>query len=59
MATQKHLNCKRESCPLLAKKCSPHVFVICLKFLTCHEWALLTAFPVDSRTCRWLLNINI
>ena len=44
MATQKHLNCERESCPLLAVECSPHVFLICLKFLTCHKWALLTAF---------------
>jgi hypothetical protein len=47
MATQKHLNCERESCPLLAEKCSPHVFLICLKFLTCHECALLP----DSRIC--------
>jgi hypothetical protein len=39
MATQKHLNCEGESCSLLADKCSPHVFLTCLKFLTCHEWA--------------------
>jgi hypothetical protein len=44
MATQKHLNCEGESCSLLTEKCSPHVFLTCLKFLTCHEWALLTAF---------------
>jgi hypothetical protein len=39
MTTQKHLNCEGESCSLLAKKCSPHVFLICLKFLTCHKCA--------------------
>jgi len=44
MATQKHLNCERKSCPLLTDKCSPHVFLTCLKFFTCHEWGLLTAF---------------
>jgi hypothetical protein len=37
MATQEHLHCERESCPLLAKKCSPHVFLIVLKFGACHE----------------------
>jgi hypothetical protein len=29
---------------LLAEKCSPHGLLICLKFLTCHECALPTAF---------------
>ena len=43
MATQKHLNCEGESCSVLAEKCSPHVVLTCLKFVTCHEWALLTA----------------
>ena len=51
MATQKHLNCEGESCLLLAEKCSPHVFLACLMFLTCHEWALLTS-------CDMVLNIN-
>jgi hypothetical protein len=59
MATQKHLNCERESCPLLAEKCSPHVFLICLKFLTRHEWTLLTAFWWILEPAAWLLNINI
>jgi len=43
MATQKHLNREGESCSLLVEKCSPQVFLTCLMFLTCHEWALLTA----------------
>jgi len=51
MATQKHLNCESESCPLLAEKCSPHVFLARLKFLTCHEWVPLNRLPVNSRTC--------
>jgi hypothetical protein len=52
MATQKHLNCEGESCSMLADKCAPHVFLTCLKFLTCH----------DGPSClpaAWLLNINI
>jgi hypothetical protein len=52
MATQKHLNCESESCLLLAEKCSPHVFVTYLMFLTCHKCAFLTAWV-------WLRNINI
>jgi|ERR1700677_2129545 hypothetical protein len=48
MTTQKHLNRERETCLLPAEKCSPHIFLICLKFLTCHECAF---FLVDSRTC--------
>ena len=59
MATQKHLNCEGESCSLLADKCSPHVFLTCLKFLTCHEWALSTAFQWILEPAAWLLNINI
>ena len=31
IATKKHLNCEGESCSLLADKCSPHVFLTCLK----------------------------
>ncbi len=43
MATQKHFNCEGEGCSLLAEKRSPHVFLTCLMFLACHEWALLAA----------------
>ena len=31
------LNCEHESRPLLAGKRLPHVFLICLKFVACHE----------------------
>jgi len=55
MTTQKHLNRERESCPLLNEKCSPHVFLICLKFFSCHECALLS---VDSRTCGLIIRLD-
>jgi hypothetical protein len=59
MATQKHLNCEGESCSLLADKGTPHVFLTCLKLLTCHEWAFLTAFQWILEPAAWLLNIAI
>jgi len=59
MATQKHLNCEGESCSLLADKCSPHVFLTCLKFLTCHEWASRPPSSGFLEPAAWLLNINI
>ena len=59
MATQKHLNCEGESGSLLADKCSPHIFLTCLNFLTCHKWDPLTAFQWILESAVWLLNINI
>jgi hypothetical protein len=59
MAAQKHLNCEGESGSLLADKCSPHIFLTCLNFLTCHKWDLLTAFQWILESAVWLLNINI
>jgi hypothetical protein len=50
MATQKHLNCEGESCLLLAEKCSPHVFLTCLMFLTCHKLALPTGLGYGHST---------
>jgi hypothetical protein len=49
MATQEHLNCEGESCLLLIEKCSPHVFLTCLMFLTCHKWALPTAWGMVTQ----------
>jgi len=42
MTTQKHLNCEGESCSLVAEQCAPHIFLTCLKFVTCHKWVLPT-----------------
>jgi hypothetical protein len=41
VASQEHLNCKRECCLLLAEECSPHVFVIEVKLRAGHECDLL------------------
>lgn len=37
----KHLSYDGEICVILVEECSPHLFLLCVKFRICHECALL------------------
>src|SRR5580704_12263744 len=41
IATQKHLSNDNEICVIVVEECSPHLFLFCAKFRSCHENAFL------------------
>jgi hypothetical protein len=48
MATQKHLSNDNEIRVIVVEECSPHLFLSCAEFRSCHENAFQLERSVDS-----------
>ena len=63
---QKHLGYDGEICVIVVEECSPHLFLFCKKFRSCHDDAFLSdehglpCFPFYVSGCRqtYLLKVR-
>jgi hypothetical protein len=58
MATQKRLGNDNEICVIVVEECSPHLFLFCAEFRSCHENAFLLKGGYNVAPAVWQVAIR-